>query len=90
MRGGMREILRLPNLSPQETTGNTGRNKKADGPLFGAICFVSTTFCELLLRREIEQVHQIADRWTVRRNVRVAAGGDWIREIIPAAGGQRR
>src|SRR5258708_15567105 len=53
-------------------------------PLRGLRNYVS-----VLLVPKAEQVHQIADRWTIQRNVRVALAGYGIGEIVPAAGSQR-
>src|SRR4030088_1052995 len=39
---------------------------------------------------KVEQVRQIADRWTIQRNVRVALAGYRVGEIVPAASRQRR
>src|SRR5580704_8418824 len=40
--------------------------------------------------REVKQIEQVADGWTVRRHVRVIRRGDRVGEIIPAAAGDRR
>ena len=43
----------------------------------------------LFVLTKAEQVHQVSDRWTIQRNVRVALAGYRIREIVPAASRHR-
>src|ERR1700730_12134289 len=43
----------------------------------------------LFVLTKAEQIHQVSDRWTIQRNVRVALAGYGIREIVAAASRHR-
>src|SRR5579862_6511873 len=62
------------------------------GGLAGSHCSWLWPLCHLPLHiasglREVECVEQIVERWTVRRHVGIAGGGNRIREVVPAPAG---
>src|SRR5260370_3250860 len=90
MLGGMRGIrAHGKEHSPQNNLNHRGTeeqmvNSRSGWPWVRVIRLRSTE-TPFLVVAKLEQVHQIADGWTVQRNVRVALAGCGVGEIVPAA-----
>src|SRR6266851_2325976 len=95
MRGRMREIRayqRSPCHKRTLTTGGTEEHRieRRSGWPGGSGHPLAAYGTFSLVVAKVEQIHQIADRWTVQWNVGVLRAGYGIGEIVPAATRQRR